>query len=409
MNRQALLQTAKAYLAHAEAGTIQQMTKHYEVPADHYVDEDPWQQEVDLIFKRLPLMLATTAELPNAHDYKAMTVLCGPVLITRGENGAVRAFFFNVCSHSGAQIMQEGRVSSQRFTCPYYAWSYNHDGELIGVFAERDFGEGDRTCYSLRPPPCLERSGLIWVHLDPNPSLSIDDFLCGYDQMLQGFGFEDWHYFDTQMVEGPNWKIAYDGYLDIYHLPILHKETFGSNFPHHANYYPFGPHQRVSGPNPSLLNYEQIDEEEWPLDALMGGVWTIFPHISIAGFDGGGGGVLLSQLFPVTSPSKSVTISHYLLRNTPDDAASQSAEEQFEFLRYVVEQEDYATGMSQQVALASGARKMVTFGKNEGGGGRFHAWVDQLFETSDGELASLFQEQADPIAQMLDRTNEGES
>ena len=78
----------------------------------------------------------------------------------------------------------------------------------------------------------------------------------------------------------------------------------------------------------------------------MGGVWTIFPHISIAGFDGGGGGVLLSQLFPVTSPSKSVTISHYLLRNTPDDAVSQSAEEQFEFLRYVVEQEDYATGMS---------------------------------------------------------------
>ena len=158
--------------------------------------------------------------------------------------------------------MQEGRVSSQRFTCPYYAWSYNHDGELIGVFAERDFGEGDRTSYSLRPPPCLERSGLIWVHLDPNPSLSIDDFLCGYDQMLQGFGFEDWHYFDTQMVEGPNWKIAYDGYLDIYHLPILHKETFGSNFPHRANYYPFGPHQRVSGPNPSLLDYEQIDEEE---------------------------------------------------------------------------------------------------------------------------------------------------
>ena len=66
-------------------------------------------------------------------------------------------------------------------------------------------------------------------------------------QMLQVSGSR-W-YFDSQMVEGPNWKIAYDGYLDIYHLPILHKETFGSNFPHRANYYPFGPHQRVSGPN----------------------------------------------------------------------------------------------------------------------------------------------------------------
>ena len=82
--------------------------------------------------------------------------------------------------------------------------------------------------------------------------------------MLQGFGFEGWHYFDSQMVEGPNWKIAYDGYLDIYHLPILHKDTFGSNFPHRANYYPLV-RTNACRPNPSLLDYEQIDENEWPL------------------------------------------------------------------------------------------------------------------------------------------------
>ena len=97
-----------------------------------------------------------------------MTILGVPILIARGENGAVRAFF-NVCSHRGAQIMPEGRGNSHRFTCPYHAWSYNPDGELIGVFAERDFGEVDRTCYSLQSLPCLERAGLIWVHLDPNP------------------------------------------------------------------------------------------------------------------------------------------------------------------------------------------------------------------------------------------------
>ena len=127
--------------------------------ADHYVDEERWQQEVDLIFKRLPLMLATTAELPNMHDYKAMTVLGVPILITRGENGAVKAFF-NVKSHRGAQIMPEGRGNSHRFV-PLPCLELQPDGELIGVFAERDFGEVDRTCYSLRSLPCLERAGLI--------------------------------------------------------------------------------------------------------------------------------------------------------------------------------------------------------------------------------------------------------
>ena len=64
MDRQALLKTARADLAHAKAGTIQQMTTHYEVPAEHYVDEERWQLVVDLILKRLPLMLATTLNFP---------------------------------------------------------------------------------------------------------------------------------------------------------------------------------------------------------------------------------------------------------------------------------------------------------------------------------------------------------
>ena len=101
--------------------------------------------------------------------------------------------------------------------------------------------------------------------------------------------------------------------------------------------------------------------------------------------------------------------STLLVKEHPRRSSEPSAAEQFKFLRYVVEQEDYATGIRQQVALASGARKMVTFGKNESGGARFHAWVDQLLETSDSELTSLFQAPVDPIAEMLDRTNEGES
>ena len=396
MDRQRLIQTAREDLAHAKAGTIQQTPSHVEVPADHYVDETRWQQEIKQIFKRVPLMLATSAEIPEINDYKAMTVLGVPLIISRDENREVRAFF-NVCSHRGAQIMPEGRGNTHRFTCPYHAWTYNLSGQLTGVFAEKDFGAVDRSCYQLTPMMCLERAGLIWVHLDPEPKLPIEDFLCQYDEALAGFNFENWHYFDSQVVRGPNWKIAYDGYLDIYHLPILHKATFGSDFPHRANYYPWGPHQRVSGPNPGLIEFEHLPDEEWPLEAAMGGVWTIFPHISIASFDGGGRGVLLSQLFPGETVGESITVQHYLLQNKPDEEGEKGAREQFKFLRYVVEEEDYATGLKQQVALASGAKKVVTFGKNEGGGSRFHAWVDLLLQTPDQELGALFKNPVDPL------------
>ena len=48
---------------------------------------------------------------------------------------------------------------------------------------------------------------------------------------------------------------------------------------------------------------------------------------------------------------------------TDDD--KKEAAEQFEFLKYVVSEEDYATGISLQKNLTFGAMDHVLFGKNE--------------------------------------------
>ena len=62
----------------------------------------------------------------------------------------------------------------------------------------------------------------------------------------------------------------------------------------------------------------------------------------------------------------------------------------FDLLEKVVEDEDYATGFLQQRALKAGGREFVLFGRNEGGGHRFHGWVDRLLEAEDGDLNALF-------------------
>jgi hypothetical protein len=80
----------------------------------------------------------------------------------------------------------------------------------------------------------------------------------------------------------------------------------------------------------------------------------------------------------------------YLMENEPDEYQKQEAFKQFKLLEYVVQEEDYATGLRQQRALESGARKEVLFGRNEGGGHRFHRWVDRILETPDDQLNDLF-------------------
>ena len=390
MPRAQLIQMAKHNLAHVKAGTIDQEPEVFRVPAANYYDEARWEQEINQVFKRLPLMLAFTAEMPNPGDYRAMEAVGMPLLLSRGEDGEVRAFV-NMCRHRGAVIMPEGNGTKKRFTCPYHAWTYDQTGALVSVYAEQDFGDIDKSCHGLMPLPVAERAGLIWVILNPKSTLDIDTFLSGYDDVLSAFGLETWHLHDRRTVAGPNWKVAYDGYMDLYHLPILHRTTFGSEMPNQALYYPWGPHQRVSSPDPSLLALEDQSEDEWSTEAMVNGVWTIFPHISIATFYGGGRSVMISQLFPGKTPQESYTVQNYLMESAPTGEQQKEANDMFKLLEYVVEEEDYGTGIRLQKALLTGAMDHVLFGRNEGGGQRFHGWVERIIAArDDDELNATF-------------------
>jgi phenylpropionate dioxygenase-like ring-hydroxylating dioxygenase large terminal subunit len=377
MSRAELLRMARRNIALVKADAIDPAPEILRVPVQQYLDPERFRLELERVWRRVPLVLALSCELRAPGDFRALEVAGVPVFVTRGADGAVRAFV-NSCAHRGAQVVTAECGNSRRFTCPYHAWTYDDTGKLVSVFARSDFGEIDHASHGLVALPAEERAGLVWVGLDRERPLDLDTFLCGYDRVLAEFGFERWHLFARRAVPGPNWKIAYDGYLDFYHLPILHKSSFGPGLPNRAIYDAFGPHQRASFPNPNLLRFEDRPDEVWDAQELLAGVWTVFPHVSIATFDLGPRAVLVSQLFPGPGPLESLTVQSLLLASEPDEAARSAAEKIFELLGHVVREEDYATGLRQQRALASGARTHVLFGRNEGGGQRFHAELARL-------------------------------
>jgi phenylpropionate dioxygenase-like ring-hydroxylating dioxygenase large terminal subunit len=394
MSRAELLRMARRNLEHVKADTIDRTPEVFRVTSAHYLDPARAALELERVWKRLPLVLALSCELREPGDFRALEVAGVPVLIARGSDRVIRAFV-NSCAHRGAQVVTEAAGNARRFVCPYHAWSYDENGALAGVFARGDFGEVDPACHGLVRLPAAERAGLVFVGLTPRAALDVDAFLCGYDRVLAEFGFERWQLVARRSVPGPNWKIAYDGYLDFYHLPILHKNSFGPGLPHRALYDAYGPHQRASFPNPGLLRFEDLPEEQWETQELLAGVWTIFPHVSIATFDAGPRAVLVSQLFPGASPLESVTVQSYLVEQPLDDAGRAAAEKTFELLGHVV-REDYATGLRQQRALATGARPEVLFGRNEGGGQRFHRFLDRVLGLDDERLAAELFEEVSP-------------
>ncbi len=390
MSLEELKRAARRTIAHTRAGTVPLEDDVMRVPAAVYHDPDRWRLEMDRIFRRVPLVLGFTCELPAPHDYKALEVMGVPVLLTRGGDGVVRSFV-NMCSHRGAVVVEEGLGSARRFSCPYHAWTYDGTGALVGILDRANFGDIDPACHGLTPLWAEERHGIIFGGVVPGAVYDLDAHLCGYGEMLEHLGLAGCTFVGHQRVHGPNWKVAYDGYLDFYHLPVLHKATFGPDYPNRTIADAWGPHQRSVQPDQRILALETIPEDEWPLSKLTGGVWTIFPHVSIAGFDAGGRLYMVSVLYPGDTPDTSVTTQHFLAAFEPDDEARSLIDKQMAFLLHVVRDEDYFTGNRIQRAVKTGAKAEFVFGRNEGPCQRFHRWVQRLVEAeTPADTAAVF-------------------
>jgi len=146
----------------------------------------------------------------------------------------------------------------------------------------------------------------------------------------------------------------------------------------------------VTAPDQRVLAWADEPEDEWTTARLNSGVWTIFPHVSIARFDAGVPVYMVSQLFPGATPDTSTTVQHFLAVEEPDDEQQELITKQMDFLLRVVRDEDYFTGRRIQRALKTGAKSHVMFGRNEAGGQRFHSYVDALVDAeSDAEYRRL--------------------
>lgn len=371
---------AEIMLDYVENKKTFQTDKPMPVPTRSYTDTDQWRAEMELVFKRVPLMLAFTAELPNPGDFKTMDAVGLPVLINRGKDGVVRAFL-NVCSHRGAPVA-EGKGNCARFTCKYHAWTYGQDGKLLAVSEAGTFGEVDKAARGLRELPCEERSGMIFVCLAPNAPMNLDNYFRGFLEDFDALDFANWSYLGSREIIGANWKIAFDGYLEGYHFASLHPETIAPRTPSNCTHYEgFGPNIRIGFPQRRIAEaLRPLPREQWGSQENNGYdfVRIFFPNVSIFIAPEI---TQIAQLFPGPTPDRNRTVLNYLRREAPrDDEDRATIEGMINFFRDVTYHEDYVIGLEIQKGLESGAHDDLVFGRNERGNQYFHEWLNWYLE-----------------------------
>jgi len=375
--REESMALAKRALTHFVARTTDQAPGIMPMPVAAYTDPDRYRHEIERVFRRQPIALCLSLELPAPGNYVALELMGVPVLLVRGSDGQARAFL-NVCRHRGAQICPHGSGSARVFSCPYHAWTYDDRGALIGRYRGETFGEVDTDALGLTPLPCAERAGLVWGVLTPGLPLDIDAWLRGMQEPLSGLRLGDWHLYLQRDLPGPGWKVTLDGYLEVYHHDSVHGRTVGKHTVGNLLVWDtYGPHQRLVFGRRTIGELRDLPEAEWEPEKHIRRIHSVFPNLSISGILGDH--CLVSQVFPGPTPDTTVTRQTVLCSTPPETDAEREAADVFSAMTLqAVQDEDYKIGAGIQAAIRSGANTEFLFGRNEPAVQHYHQWVAQL-------------------------------
>ena len=196
-----------------------------DIPAGRYIDNEFFALERTAMWQRTWLYAAHIDQLPDPGSYLVWTHGSAPILIIRGDDGEVRAFY-NTCRHRGAPVVrtQTGRAN-KTLICGYHGWTYDRQGELRTVTEPRDWRDVDKACRGLIQVRCERFANLVFVceDFDVEP---LSDFIVPLARFLRhlpldGLRLVERREFDVRC----NVKVLMENFLEAYHFKLLHPGT----------------------------------------------------------------------------------------------------------------------------------------------------------------------------------------
>jgi len=193
------------------------------IPGPWYTDTEIAELERRTVFSRTWQMVGRVEQVAEAGQFITAEVAGEPIVVVRGSDGMLRAFF-NVCRHHAAAVMTEPCGKVQRLQCPYHGWTYGLDGSLKGVPEFDGVANFDRAKNGLVPLSVATWEKFVFVHLDPAPP-SLAEYLGGMVERFKPLKLDTLHFAGRrEWIIKCNWKVFVDNYLDGgYHVPYLHK------------------------------------------------------------------------------------------------------------------------------------------------------------------------------------------
>ena len=260
------------------------------LPVKAYTSQEWYDREQSEIFSKVWHYAGFSEDLTEPGQYLSVQAGLNNIFIVMGHDHQLRAFH-NICRHRGTQLLRTIGRTRQAITCPYHDWSYDLEGNLIGVPEEEtEFPDLDKSCLGLKPASVACWRGMLWVHPDPMAG-SITDYFGDIEPYLGPHRVDELIEYPkvrTSIEIQANWKIVVENYIDVYHLRYLHAGTLPMYDHSKAEFRFIGPHYIFWEPVAAWYG-EDIEKnasmpllDEIPRDRLGAWVPMLFPGLGLA-------------------------------------------------------------------------------------------------------------------------------
>jgi salicylate 5-hydroxylase large subunit len=208
------------------------------VPNWVYTDPDIFARETERIFGANDwLYVCLEAEIPNPGDFQRSQLGPREVVAVRGRDGEINVLL-NSCAHRGMQFCTANHGSAKEFTCPYHQWTYDLQGNLLGLPFRRGYrAQGgmptdfQTEAHGLQRLAVTCRHGVVFASFGaPNESLETylgPGMLGWFDRVFDGRDLVVLGHMRQRIAS--NWKLMFENIKDPYHASLLHVflVTFG--------------------------------------------------------------------------------------------------------------------------------------------------------------------------------------
>jgi Rieske 2Fe-2S family protein len=192
------------------------------LPGRYFTSPEIFAEESEKIFLQRWLCVGREERIARPGQYFLQTIGAESVIVLRDRHNQVRAFY-NVCRHRGTRLCEEheGQFAGT-IQCPYHAWTYALDGQLVGAPSADTIEDFDKAEWPLHPVAVATWEGFIFINLAAAPEPFAEAFapLLGRFSRFNLPALAAYRRIDYDLA--CNWKFVVQNYSECYHCPLVH-------------------------------------------------------------------------------------------------------------------------------------------------------------------------------------------